>query len=133
MPDLGIVPQDMSYREPLPEGCPPAEAEEVTAAREIFRLVRGNPATERDFRSQRAERPKAVFQVTECQARRLSVFAERRDCEKARMLPALKGRLVCRVKLAPGAGRIQQTGRPSHHTWWPLAAFNILGHCEVLA
>jgi len=123
----------MSYREPLPEGCPPAEADEVKAVREVFRLVQGNPPTDVDFRSQRAERPSAVFQVTECQARGLSVFADRRDCERARRLPILKSRLVCRVELSAGAGRIQQTGRPSHHTWWPLAAFDILGHCEVLA
>lgn len=124
----------MSYREPLPEGCPPPGAAEVSAAREVFRLVRNRPPGDGDFRSQRAERPTASFiGVSECQARGLSVFGERRDCEKARMLPALKGRCVCRVRLESGAGRLQQTGRPSHHTWWPLAAFNILAHCEVLA
>ena len=59
----------MSYREPLPENCPPSEAEEITTARVAFRLVRTTPATLDDFRSQRAEKPEAVFHVTECQAR----------------------------------------------------------------
>jgi hypothetical protein len=119
----------MSYREPLPEGCPPDAAEEIAAPREVFRLVRGNPPTLDDFKSQRAEKPDAVFQVSECQARGLSVFVERRDSERALKLPTLRGRLICRLRLEAGAGRIQQTGRPSHHTWWPLAAFDILAHC----
>ena len=121
----------MNYREPLPEGCPPDTAEEIAAPREVFRLVRSSPPTVDDFRSQRAEKPDAAFQVTECQARGLSVFAERRDSEKALKLPTLRGRLICRLRLETGAGRIQQIGRPSHHTWWPLAAFDILAHCGV--
>jgi hypothetical protein len=121
----------MSYREPLPEGCPPDAAEEIAASREVFRLVRNNPPALEDFRSQRAEKPHAIFQVTECQALGLSVFAERRDSERALKLPTLRGRLICRLRLDGGAGRIQQTGRPSHHTWWPLAAFDILAHCGV--
>ena len=121
----------MSYREPLPEGCPPGAADEIAAPREVFRLVRGNPPTVDDFKSQRAEKPDAVFQVPECQARGLSVFAERRDSERALKLPTLRGRLICRLRLDTGAGRIQQTGRPSHHTWWPLAEFNILANCGV--
>lgn len=123
----------MSYRDPLPEGCPPDAAEEVAASREVFRLVRSNPPTPEDFRSQRAEKPNAVFQVSECQARGLSVFANRRDSERALKLPMLRGRLICRLRLEQGAGRIQQTGRPSHHTWWPLGAFDILAHCGVEA
>ena len=121
----------MSYRETLPDGCPPEAAEEITSPREVFRLVRGNPPTLDDFRSQRAEKPNADFQVSECQSRGLSVFAERRDSERALKLPRLRGRLICRLGLKAGAGRIQQTGRPSHHTWWPLAAFDILEHCRV--
>ena len=124
----------MSYTEPLPPGCPPDGAEEITAQRDVFRLVRSNPPTLEDFRSQREERPDAVFHgVTECQARGLSVFADRQDSQKAAKLPRLRGRAVCRVKLEAGAGRIQQTGKPSHHTFWPLAAFDILGQCEMEA
>lgn len=121
----------MSYREELPEGCPPDAAEEIVSQRHVFRLVRGNPATLDDFRSQRAEKPGAIFSVSECQARGLSVFADRRDSERALKLPNLRGRQVCRLRLEVGAGRVQQTGRPSHHTWWPLAAFDILAHVEV--
>jgi hypothetical protein len=122
----------MSYREPLPEECPPDAALEITAPREVFRLVRNNPPAMDDFRSQRAEKPDQTFPgVTECQARGLSVFADRRDSERALKLPTLRGRSICRLGLESGAGRIQQTGRFSHHTWWPLAAFDILAHCKV--
>lgn len=123
----------MSYRELLPEGCPPEAAEEIGVPREVFRLARTNPPTLNDFRSHRAEKPDQVFLgVTECQARGLSVFAERRELEaKALKLQHLKNRFICRVELVAGAGRIQQTGPRSHHTWWPLAAFDILAHCVM--
>ena len=122
----------MRYREPLPDGCPPDAAEEISAAWSVFRLVRTNPPTNRDFQSQRAERPSTRFRgVSECQARGLSVFAVRRDAERASKLPNLRGRLLCRVWVEAGAGHIQQTGRPSHHTWWPLADFDILARCAM--
>lgn len=122
----------MSYLEQLPENCPPSESEEVSEPREVFRLVQTTPPTWDDFRSQRAERPNARFRhVTECQARGLSVHTERKDSEKALKLPSLRGRLICRVKLNAGAGRILQTSTPSHHTWWPLHDFNILAHCTM--
>lgn len=122
----------MSYREPLPVGCPPPEADEINFERDVYRLVRASPPGLGDFRSQRDERPQAVFQVSECLSRGLSVHTVRSDSERMRKLPRFKNHLVCRVHLESGAGKIQQTFQPSHHTWWPLAAFDILGHCEVL-
>lgn len=123
----------MPYLEPLPDDCPPDESDEVTEARDVFRLVRGNPSTINDFKSQRAEKPNARFHgVTECVTRGLSVLADRGEAENAVKLPNLRGRQICLVRLDVGAGRIQRTGnRPSHHTWWPLAAFDILTHCEM--
>lgn len=122
----------MKYREPLSEGCPPDAAEDIIATREVFRLVRTSPPAEEDFASQRAENPDRDFgKISECQARGLSVFAERGDSQKALKLPSLRGRLICRVILENGAGAIQQTGQRSHHTWWPLADFDILAHCVV--
>lgn len=57
----------MSYREPLPQGCPPDAAVEISTAWQVFRLVRTNPPTDSDFRSQRAEKPLHRFRnVTEC-------------------------------------------------------------------
>jgi hypothetical protein len=121
----------MRYREPLPADCPPDEAAEIAAERIVFRLVRGNPPALADFRSQRAERPTAAFRIPECLLRGLSVFAERADCERTRKLPRFRGSSVCRVRLGMGAGRIQQTFQPSHHTWWPFAEFDILTYCNL--
>lgn len=120
----------MSYRETLPAGCPPDEAEAVTDPRSVFRLVREWPPNDDDFRSQRAEKPHREFRgVTECQARGLSVYANLSDSEKVVKLPTQRGKRICRVQLDSSAGSIQQTGRPSHHTWWPLAAFDIIANC----
>lgn len=123
----------MRYREPLPEGCPPDAAEEIVSSRETYRLVRTNPPTEVDFLSQRAENPvgKLPDGIDECRARGLSVFGERHDAEKALKLPRLSGRAVCRLRLGAGAGQIQKTGGRSHHTWWPLADYDILAGCEL--
>lgn len=124
----------MKYREEMPEGCPPPGAEQVNSDRDVFRLVRQSPPSQDDFRSQRAENPQRIFSsMTECQARGLSVFADRGDCEKARKLPALRGRLICRVRLVTGAGKLLKTSGRSHHTWWPLAEYDILLHCQVEA
>ncbi|CAN5698296.1 hypothetical protein BH11VER1_BH11VER1_38470 [soil metagenome] len=122
----------MNYRETLPEDCPPHASVEIALEISVFRLVKTSPATLDDFRSQRAEKPGAVFKgVTECQANGLSVFTERQDAvQKALLLPRFRGFQVCPVRLDAGAGRIQQTFQPSHHTWWPLAEFDILAHCE---
>ena len=121
------------YREPLPENCPPEAAAEISSPRIVFRLVRKDPPTDGDFRSQRAENPGREFKdITECQARGLSVFTERRDIAERLKRPNLKGMRVCRVALDEGAGRIQHTARrTSHHTWWPLADYDILSGCLV--
>ena len=123
------------FREELPPDCPPADAEEILDSREVFRLVRANPAQESDFRSQRAELPDKVFDgVCECVARGLSVLVTLEAGRNATRLPRLRGRMVCRVQLFAGAGFIKPTGRnPDHHTWWPLASYPILLHSEVLA
>ena len=63
----------------------------------------------------------------------LSVYEERHDLERVLKLPKFRERWICRLRLGAGAGRIQQTGRPSHHTWWPLADYDILGRCHVEA
>jgi len=121
----------MKYREQLPPDCPPDDAEEITAEITVFRLVRGNPPRDGDFRSQRAEKPRAIFKVTECRARGLSVFAMLEDARNLCKLQRMRNKRICRVQLNFGAGRIQQTGKQSHYTWWPLADFDILANCRV--
>ena len=120
------------YREPLPEDCPPADAEEIVGPRIVYRMVWNDPPVDDDFRSQRAENPSGKFNVSECRARGVSVFVERSDLEKRLKRPKFKGGQVCKVTLDKGAGRIQHTAdNSSHHTWWPLAAYDILAVCQV--
>lgn len=121
----------MAYREPLPDDCPPDDAEEINALRIVYRLVRNNPPTDADFRSQRALYPDKAFRY-ECRARGLSVFENRQDAERQLELKSWHGARLCRVDLVPGAGRILKTYRNSHYTWWPLADFDILANCQVV-
>lgn len=122
----------MSFRERLPEGCPPTEAYGLLETLTVFRLVWGDPPSDDDFKSQRAERPGNQFDVSECQARGLSVFSDARDAKKRLKLPKFKGRMLCTVTLDKGAGYIQRTNRMSHLTWWPLADFDILAACRMV-
>ena len=105
----------MKFRETLPSGCPPPAAEEILVPRDVFRLVRKNPPSNKDFASQRQLKPERdFFGVTECQARGISIHADRLDSKRI-LQGKLKGRLICRVQLGAGAGYILQTGPGSHH------------------
>ena len=121
------------YRDILPENCPPDSAAEIISQRYVFRLVQSVPPSEKDFESQRAKNLDAEFTgVSECQARGLSVFSTKSHPENLLRLPKFRTYKICRVTLKHGAGKIQQTGsRPTHHTWWPLAQYDILENCKV--
>ena len=130
-----MVRMQQRFREQLPDDCPPQEAEEISTPRTIFRLVAHSPPTDEDFRSQRAEHPNRTFRsVSECQASGLSIHTDIQASNNILKLPHMRrrGMVICRVALGEGAGYIQQTGRePSHHTWWPLATFDILRNCSM--
>ena len=124
----------MTYREPLPDDCPPDEAEEIDAPRVVYRLVRNDPPTDDDFQSQRAERPDRIFRnITECQARGLSVRTGLASAVELMGLRTMRGRMLYQVRLDNGAGQIMQTGEdPDHTTWWPLADYDILANCSLV-
>ncbi len=117
----------MPYREPLLDDCPPDDAEEIDAPRIVYRLARNNPPTDDDFRSQRAEKPTARFNVSECRARGVSVFTNLRDAERQ-----TRRLTQCLITLTAGAGRILKTGDSSHHTWWPYDSYDILVNCQMV-
>ena len=132
MPERRLVLEDMTYREPLPDGCPPSGAEEIIVPRVIYRLVQHNPPLDSDFKSHRAMNPDRIFKsVSECVTRGLSVTSDFDDAVRRLRLPKFRGAMVCRVALDIGAGRIQQTNSPPHHTWWPLTDFDISANCVV--
>ena len=96
--------------------------------------MRNNPPTDDDFRSQRAEQPDRVFRnISECQARGLSVRTDLESAVDLMGLRTMRGRMLCRVQLDHGSGRIMQTGEDPHHsTWWPLADYLILANCSLV-
>ena len=122
----------MTYRESLPDNCPPDTADEITPPRLVYRLVRNNPPTDDDFRSQRAQKPTAQFNVAECRARGLSMFTDRSDAEKQTRRRNLRNLIPCLVTLTAGAGRIKKTGGSSHYTWWTYNSYDILANCQLV-
>jgi hypothetical protein len=123
----------MDFHEQLPQGCPPTNAEEITAERDVFRLVASSPPTDWDFQSHTARWPQKRF-PDECKARALSVSATRAHAELTSKLPKMKkGLLVCRVRLLSGAGMILQTGsEKEHYSWWRALHFAPLENCEIV-
>lgn len=124
----------MPFREPLPVNCPPSEAVEIAEPRTVYRIVRRNPPVDADFRSQRAMFPDRPFpNVLECQARGVSVHDDIEEAQLLLNMRNFRGCIICQVNLNRGAGYIQQTGRRSHFTWWPLADYDITANCLVVA
>lgn len=129
----------MAYLESLPTGCPPPEAEEIITPRTVFRLVSTEPPTMEDFKSLRALNPMGEpLRVAgkECQYRGLSVVLSMDDCTSLLKLKTQRNKKVCAVTLDTGAGRIKNTAtvvRPTHHTWWPFAKFDILSHSAIIS
>ena len=124
----------MLFREPLPADCPPAEAVEITEPLVVYRIVRHDPPLDADSRSQRAMFPNRPFpNVSERQARGLSVHDDIRESQLLLNLRSFRGCTICQVNLGRGAGYIQRTGRSSHFTWWPLADYDIMDNCSVVA
>lgn len=103
-------------------------------SRVVYRIARQDPPTDADFRSQRAMYPNRTFtNVSECQTRGLSVHDNIREAQLLLRTRNFRGCTICRINLDLGAGYIQRTGRRSHFTWWPLADYDILANCSVVA
>ena len=122
-----------TFRDELPEGCPPENADKIREETICYRLVHNDPAIVDDFRSQRTLEPNRDFGVSECRARGLSIFMQAADAVRvAQRSRNLRGAKLAQLTLNQGAGYIKQTGSGSHHTWWPYKAFDTLANCEVM-
>ena len=112
------------WKEDLPEQCPPLTAIEVENFI-CYRAVNGNPATPKDFFSQRRLSPKAAFKnVTECVTRACSVFTSIESLkERTLRLPKFKNALVDELCLQPKDG-VVEIGRNGHCSWWVDTAFS---------
>ena len=123
----------MTYRELLPDNCPPDAAEEIDAPRVVYGLVRNNPSTDDDFRSELAERLDRIFRnITECQTRGRSVRTDLDSAMELMGLRTMRGRSSAKYNWIEGSGRIMPTGEDHHSTWWPFADYDILANCFLV-
>ena len=122
-----------TFRDELPEGCPPKNADKIRRETICYRLVHNDSPIADDFKSQRTLEPNRDFGVSECRARGLSIFMQAADAVRVTQRSRnLRGAKLARLTLNQGAGYIKQTGNRSHHTWWPYQGFDILANCEVM-
>ena len=112
----------MTYREDLPENCPPDTAIRIEQTAIFYRLIEQWPPTERDFHSVWELHPERHrrLRIEECKAKGLSVF----DTPQAAQVISDKyeehsHKTVCEVRITPDSGKIQQ-GYTNHYTWWPF-------------
>lgn len=133
---------DIVFRDALPDGCPPNEADAIRASRVVYRAVHPDVDPAGDFQSVRQESPDFHdSEADECILCGVTVFTTREAARKA-----LKhgkghkwaGKRVGMLTLTAGAGAIlrtyrgQPTERGEHWTWWPARDFDPLPRVEVL-
>ena len=116
-----------NWTEELPKNCPPADAFDPNGM-VFYRLAKTNPVTENDFLSQRAIKPKTVFEnVNECISRSLSVWDDFEKCINIFKLPRHKNKpqIVMKLNLKSGDGLILHTFKPNHFSWWRTKNYDI--------
>lgn len=130
-----MMSEEVSFREDLPEGCPPYDAISVKDGTVLYRLVSSNPPTDADFDSWRAQNPRTPCPggLCECRARGVSVHDDVQVSEKLKKLSKFRGSEVAKLVLAGDAGKIKKTGGKAHYDWWPFADYDIIAVCEVVS
>lgn len=119
------------YKEELPDGCPPLDAEEINSV-VFYRLVATLPPTDQDFLSLKALNPSKP-QRHECEARALSVFVKLEGAHAALKLPTQRGKKVAKLTLGSNTGKHKRTfSREHHHSWWVYSHCNPITHCEAV-
>jgi hypothetical protein len=125
-------PHQFEWVEPLPDDCPPAEAERPDN-REFFRLVGTIPPADHDFDSNRKLRPRHWLGPDECSNRACSLWNTYQQCDNKRKLPTLKTKKVVKLTLPPESGVILRTHHSSggHHSWWRAKGFDPCAHWAI--
>jgi hypothetical protein len=104
----------MQFPSDWPPGCPPEDA--VDADGPVYRLVKSNPATPDDMQSHHEKQ--TMLNHPACLRCGLSVFRTRGDAEHQHAAYPKLGKFVASGTLRPEHGKVKQTGRPTHTTWW---------------
>jgi hypothetical protein len=106
----------MKFPTHFPNQCPPATASDATG--DPFRLVDNNPPTASDFISYHLL-GKKYDKAKHCEACGLSVFVREEDVRQfLKAIPFFRKKHVAKGTVAADWGKVAQTGRFSHHTWW---------------
>lgn len=116
----------MEWFENLPQFCPPSDANPCNGT--YYRMAEGNPATSKDFFSQRRLQPNKVFKgqgIDECITRAVSLFGDLEDAKKRLKLPKFRNAVIASVALNPKDGLMKKTFRDSHYSWWRSKCFEV--------
>jgi len=122
----------IQYKEELPDGCPPLDAEDIQSI-VFYRLVESHPPTEKDFLSQKALNPSINHKSHECEAHAVSVSVELNGAQDLLKLPTQKGKLIAKLNLGGNTGKHKRTfARAHHHSWWIYNSCDPLFYCEAV-
>lgn len=122
----------IQYKEELPDGCPPLDAEDIQGI-VFYRLVASHPPTEKDFLSLKALNPSKNHKSLECEARAVSVSVELNGALDLLKLPTQKGKLIAKLNLGGNTGKYKRTfARAHHHSWWIYNSCDPLSFCEAV-
>ena len=112
----------MTFRQDLPENCPPDTATRIEQTTTFYRLIEAWPPTNEDFDpvwDLHPERHRTLMKA-ECRAKGLTVFDTPQAAQKIRArYDQHSHKIVCEVSIAPDSGKIVQ-GETNHYTWWPF-------------
>lgn len=107
----------MTFPNDWPSGCPSADVPD--AAGGVFRIVKGNPVTEKDMLSHHeiGRLPNA----DPCLRCGLSVFREVEDAlNQQKLMPRLGNKIAkALLEAAHGKACFTKGQQPTHTTWWP--------------
>lgn len=113
--------------------CPPSNAEQTEAV--FFRACDSNPPTEEDFISHAESllpRKRNRADSANCAHWGLSGWISHEEAKHAQaVFDWLKPKFIFSTKISTASGRLLQTGRPSHYTFWPCHDFNLLISAEL--
>jgi len=101
----------------VPSNCPPAVTE--VGPKTLYRLVRSNPITADDFRTTYEEGKH--HEGDACLRCAISTHSTREGAAHLRAsVTYFRDHLISMGSVPESAGRLKQTGRAPHYSWWPV-------------
>ena len=127
----------MSFREEMPEGCPPETAEEIAQTTVRYRLLAGEEPEQTDFDSfvKLNGEPIRGGRRTECEQSGLSLWREENQARRILESRAnLRGKWtkVGELTIPPRQGKPNPMENNGHQTWWPSHEFDPVSHCRKM-